>query len=608
MKKKNVYSTKYWFVSIIILLANFQFVAAQNLVESEYFKNPQLMVNFADNCAKFWSKVHDDTYGGFYVEIGRQGNVLNYNKKSLVSQSRDAYGFSRAYMLTGNKTYLDMAASAIRFMQDHLYDKQYGGWFVRCDRDGSNPYTGDKTAFDQHYALLGLMANFEATGDTAVLHLLQKGYQFDETYFWDKDALHYGYYNKVNRNGTNGSGKSFNATVDAVTTHLYNLYLLTGEQKYALRLTQMAQNMLDYLEGNMATQIIGFPEDFTTDWSINTNDKRTIMGHVLKTGWCLARIYKIDPRPEYLQAAIHLVDHVLEKGYDHVNGGPYKDYDRTTGTMMMYGAYNKAKAWWQMEQAITSGLILFEITQESKYLKMADESLDFFMHYFVDADYGEVYADRSETGGRVAYSGGYWDENKGSESKAAYHSIETAYYAYMYGNLIVNNNSFTLNYNYQSMDSLRVFRMNPLEADFASFKISAVTLNGEAYTNFGAENRMLTIPPLTGGQFAVTYNSTKNYVAAVSKVSATNAKLLLDISPNPVSDVANFQIYLPKASEVVIQIFDMSGKLKEQINPKMFGSGNQAIEWKPSDYAQGFYIVKLIANNQMVNMKMSVLK
>jgi hypothetical protein len=438
--------------------------------------------------------------------------------------------------------------------------------------------------------------------------LLEKGYAFNEAHFWDNREDYLGYFNTTTRNGSYGSGKSFNATVDAITTHLYNLYLLTGDEKYALRLTQLAQNMLDYLAGNMATQKIGFPEEFDTSWGIYKNETRTIMGHVLKTGWCLARIYKLDPRPEYLQAAEQLVNEVLDKGYDHVNGGPYKDYDRLTGEMMMYGAYDKAKAWWQMEQAITSGLLLFEITQEQKYLTMADESLDFFMRYFVDAEYGEVYADRSETGGRVNYSGGYWDENKGTEGKAAYHSIETAYYAYMYGSILVNNQAFSLNYNYSPLDSARVFKMNPLALDFDHFIISSVTLNGAAYTNFEPNTRLLNLPANTGGHFVVTYESTKSYVADVPKLSTAATQAALSIFPNPTNGLSQIQFYLPQSGSIQLRIYDLNGKLKELKELGLKNAGTQHLEWNFATYKQGIYLMQLITNNEVMNAKISVVK
>ena len=54
------------------------------------------------------------------------------------------------------------------------------------------------------------------------------------------------------------------------------------------------------------------------------------------------------------------------------------------GEMLMWGQADTAKAWWQMEQAVTAGLMMYNITGESQYLQMADETLKFFMTYFVD--------------------------------------------------------------------------------------------------------------------------------------------------------------------------------------------------------------------------------
>jgi hypothetical protein len=57
----------------------------------------------------------------------------------------------------------------------------------------------------------------------------------------------------------------------------------------------------------------------------------------------------------YLAAAEKLAQHVLAKGYDHQYGGPYKDYNRTTGQMLMWGIADTAKAWWQMSRRSSTG-------------------------------------------------------------------------------------------------------------------------------------------------------------------------------------------------------------------------------------------------------------
>lgn len=597
--KKNI-------ISLLILIVsgvNSVPVFAQPVYYSSYFKQPDLLIDYVNDCAQFWITARDDTYGGFYKDVGRSGSILSSSYKSLVSNSRNAYGFARAFMLTGNEEYLDFSQSALGFMYNHNWDKSYGGWFNETSRSGANPYTGDKTAFDQHYALLGIMAYYEATGDTIAFNKLDSSYVYMDTTFWDNSDLQYGYYDNVSRNGNTKSGKSFNATVDAITTHVYNLYLLTGEQKYMDRLMDLKSNINDYLVPSMESSAIGFAELYNTDWSINTSQNRTIMGHVLKTGWCLGRTHRISADIAALDNAKLLIQDVLDNGYDHEYGGPFKDYDRISGEMMMYGAYDEAKAWWQVEQAITSGLMLFEITWDQKYLEMADESLDFFMKYFVDPEYGEVYADRSKTGGRVAYSGGYWDENKGSSWKAGYHSIETGYYSYLYGKLLLKQEPVSLYYKYEPVNYERVVRMNPLAVDFDKLSIESIKLNNEQYTNFDADARLLTIPAGISGKFEVTYfmAGLNDVVASASDVDEPN--IIVEIYPNPFVSSTRIVFELASENNVELTVLNSSGSMVTELMNQKMSPGIKQIDWDASKFPEGIYIILLKTGNTMVTKK-----
>lgn len=595
MKKIYFY---FLFLNTFLFLSNNIF--SQPVYHSTYFKNPEILIDYVNDCAVFWQNVHDDTYGGFYKDIGRSGNILSSSYKSLVSNSRNAYGLARAFMLTGNEDYLLYSKSALEFMYKYNWDETYGGWFNETSRDGSNPYTGDKTAFDQHYALLGIMAYYEATGDTTAFNKLDSAYVYMDTLFWDDSETQYGYYDLVSRNGDTKTGKSFNATVDAITTHIYNLYLITGDQKYLDRLNQLKNNINDYLVASMESSTIGFAELYNDDWSINFSKNRTIMGHVLKTGWCLGRIYRVSPDTEALDNAKLLIQDVLDNGYDHVYGGPYKDYDRLTGEMMLYGAYDEAKAWWQMEQAITSGLLLFEISWDQKYLAMADESLDFFMKFFVDPEYGEVYADRSKSGGRVYYSGGYWDENKGSSWKAGYHSIETGYYSYLYGKLLIKQEPVSLFYNYASTDYSRSIRMNPLAVDFDKLSIESVKLDGENYTNFDGDNRLLTIPAGVSGKFEVSYQMTGLDDVIASVKSPDQADLNVQVYPNPFINSTRIAFELDQKSFVEIKIINTAGITVANLLSQELSQGVQLIDWNASEIQSGIYFAVIKTENNLI--------
>jgi len=560
---------------------------SQPTYSSYYLDNPELFIDFVVDCATFWKGVEDELHGGFHTHVGKSGNLLNNSRKSMVSHSRDAFGFAKAFMLTGDEQYLDMARTALDYMYLYHWDEVHDGWVNSTARGGSQPSTGDKTAFDQHYALLGISAMAEATGDSMDWEMLDLGYQYIEDHLWDDDTTVFGYFHKTNREGTASEDKSFNATVDAVTTHLYSLYLLTGDQKYYDRLMQMKRNMIDRLVASMEDQVIGFAEHYHSDWSIDESDTRTIMGHVLKTGWCLARIYRLLPEEETLDASKNLIQDVLDNGYDHEFGGPYKDYTRTTGNMLMYGAYDIAKAWWQMEQAVTAGFLLFEITWEEEYLRMAEESIDFYLNYFVDPVYGEVYGDRSREGGRVQYSGGYWDENKGSDWKAAYHSIETGYFSYIYCKLLLKQEPVTLYYKYNNEEHDRTMHYNPIAVDFSKLVIASVDFNGSPYARFDSTDRLITIPADTAGVFAVTYEM-NGLDAVIPMITAVKDKVNLPVRiyPNPAFDMVNVRFKNGSGHRMTVDLFDYSGRMIRSME-----TSQGQIELDVSELISGIYLL-----------------
>jgi mannose/cellobiose epimerase-like protein (N-acyl-D-glucosamine 2-epimerase family) len=590
-----------------------QLLSSQYAFKSQYLQNTEMTFGYVDSCAKFWMKAYDPVNGGFFVNINRQGNPFGTALKNTLNQSRDAYGFTRAFQMTGDTAYLRYARYALNFMYTYGWDQTYGGWYNDINNSGTpiNP-SAAKTAYHQHYATLGITAMYEATRDTADWSWLMKSVAYNEAKLWDASTSFFGYYDYVSANGTNPTDKSFNATVDAVTTHMLHLYLLTGEAKYKLRLLELADNMLNYLAASSRSQQIGFAEKYTTAWQIrssSSDEMRTIMGHVLKTGWCLARIYELEKDPIYLSTAEELVQNVLDKGYDHQNGGPYKDYNRITGQMMMYGITDTAKAWWQMEQAITSGLMLYQLTGKEKYLKMADETLDFFMKYFVDHVYGDVFENANKYGGMITQ----WGTTKGGTGKAAYHSIETGYYTYLYGSLLVKREPATLHYKFNTMSQTRQLRMRPVGLPDGALKITSVKRNGSPYGNYDSTGLMLTLPAQTDGIFAVTYAPVQQPVGIVSSSTAPNTFVLHQNFPNPFnpSTTIQFTIGTPSSSDkerVSLKAYNLLGMeittlVNEQLSP-----GTYNVQWNASHHASGTYFARLQYGGHVRTMKMQLVR
>ena len=593
-------------ITIILSASVCSISLAQYSPTSPYLQNPSLAIGYADSCAQFWLQTWDDQIGGFFTNIDKYGNVLTSwgTNKNMITQSRNAYGLTRAYMLTGDTTYLGFAKNALNWMYAHAWDNTYDGWFQEIDINGNpiNP-SNNKTAFYQHYALLGIAAYYEATGDTTAWNWLMRGYHHLEDIYWDTRSQFSGYYDKADFNNQNSWDKSFNATVDAITTNLLTLYLMTEADTYKERMQEIATEIKQHFVGSMPQQTIGFVEKFDSDWNWNNNETMTIMGHVLKAGWCLARIDQLFPDTSYVSAAEYLINDVWENGYDHDFGGPYKDFNRETGEMLLWGLPDSAKAWWQMEQAIVAGLQMYNITGESWYLQMADETINFFMNYFVDNENGEIYFDRTRYGGIA------WHEEKGNSGKAGYHSIETGYYIYLYGNLFYTNQPVTLHYNFYPLPTEREILLTPLAIKDSNLIIAQVLRDGQSYTNFDPVNRILTLPPGVGGQFDVTYNPVITNIIADATVTVDDFELSQNY-PNPFNPSTKIKFTVPDvvssfSLRTTLKVYDILGNEIAKLVNEEKPAGNYEVEFNGSNLSSGVYFYQLRAGDPSAGSRQS---
>ncbi len=591
---------------MVILLALLSFpLSAQQPLHSPYLAEPERIIGYVDSCAAFWHKSYDLVKGGFYTNVDRSGRLIASwgRNKNMITQSRHAYGFVRAFMLTGKESYLDDARRALDFQYAHAWDAAYGGWFNELDESG-NPTSrsGAKSAFNQHYALLGPVAWYEATRDSLDGAWMTRGYDFIDAKLWDSRPASFGYFDAISANATAPTGKSFNATVDAVTTHALQLYLMTGEERYKTRLLELADNMVNRLYASMPQQNMGFVEEYDSVWNPDNNESMTIMGHVLKTAWCLGRIQQLFPDARNLNAALALTQHVLDKGYDHEFGGPYKDYNRISGEMLMWGQADTAKAWWQMEQAITAGLMLYDVTRDTRYLNMADETLDFFMRFFVDHTYGEVYENRTRDGGPI------WGDQKGGGGKAGYHSIELGYYVYLYGNLFVHNKPATLYYRFAPRPQARSMVLRPIDLAEERLVIAAVRRNGQPYANFDAGKQQLFLAADSGGTFQVTFAPlTVNAVAIQEEPRERRLRLAANY-PNPFNAATAIVFDLEQPQRVRISVLDLRGREVAVLHDGRLGAGSQRILWNAGSLPSGLYLYRVAGEGLLLQGKMMLVR
>ena len=589
-----------YLIASLLLLLGAGLCRAQ--ITCAYLQDPDRNIGYVDSCAAFWEGVWDDDLGGFYTNVNRSGSVTG-TAKNMLTQTRNAYGMVRAFMLTGDTQWLDLAHNALWWMHAHAWDETYGGWFAELDANGNptNP-NGGKSAFDAHYALLGLAAYVEATQNSTAYSWLLQGYDYLEETFWDDREDYFGYYDWVYRDGSNPHGKSFNATVDAITTHCLLLDLMQGDPAYRTRLNELADNIVIRLVGSMDEQAIGFAEEYNIDWVPDNSETMTIMGHVLKAAWCLGRVSRVTGNVHLLEPADRLFTNVWEMGYDHEYGGPYKDYNRLSGEMLMWGNPDTTKAWWQMEQAVMAGLELHGLLgDDQRPITMADSSLHFFMNHFVDHSYGEIYENRTRVGEET------WGTTKGNGSKAGYHSIETGYYSYLYGHLLYHGNNAGLYYRFESVEGDRQIQLTPIAVDPAGLEIASVTHNGSEYTDFTAETRMLQIPAGTGGVFYVEFAPNANALPDAPAIQPEELRLL-SCYPNPFNAAINVEFELSRNSRVTVCVYNIRGQQVLQEQPVNYPAGRHQINLNLEEQPTGNYFLRLSTDAQSSTARVLLVK
>ncbi|MCF8363476.1 MAG: AGE family epimerase/isomerase [Prolixibacteraceae bacterium] len=351
----------------LIVLACYKGVNAQDKIKgsddiSAYLSHPEKVIDFVEHEIDFWKQRIDSVNGGYDTD--------DYsNSKSFCAQSRLGYAFSKAYALTGNKEYLDYANFALDFLYQYGWDETNEGWYFASDSNGVVPittgywaqmYNDVKWSFQQHYALVGIASMLEVTQSAKHKEWFQKGLNSNYTNLWHDDEKNYGYYAQANQDWSNKGGKGFTPTVDAMTTHAFAAYHLNETPENEQRVIHLANNCVDHLGASMDKDYVkvGFAEGYNTNWEIYHESKGGSTGHVIKTGWCLARAYLITGNEIYRETARKMIMNIWETGgYDMENGGPFMGYNWGTGK------YNHGKDYWMLEQALTGGLINYFISE-----------------------------------------------------------------------------------------------------------------------------------------------------------------------------------------------------------------------------------------------------
>jgi mannobiose 2-epimerase len=361
---------------------------------------------------KYYPRNIDTSYGGYLSTFSYDFKPTGAQDKMIVTQARHTWSTAKAAMFYHDTTYIPMSRHGFYFLRDKMWDKKYGGFYNLVARDGT-PKSTYKEAYGNAFAIYGLSAYYECSGDTAGLNLAKKAFMWLEKN--SHDPIYKGYYQHLNRDGsqvirtaeipsTSDIGyKDQNSSIHILEA-LTELYKVWKDPLVKERL----QEMLHLIRDTIVTPQGYLQLYFTYDWKpVSYRDSSDAVikknhyidhvsfGHDVETAYLMKEATEaLGNMHDAKTAAVgkKMVDMALQNGWDDSLGGFYDEgyyFKNKPGLTITY----KSKNWWSQAEALNT-LLMFSYMYPNdpmNYRQKFFKEWQYVQTYLIDHEHGDWY-------------------------------------------------------------------------------------------------------------------------------------------------------------------------------------------------------------------------
>lgn len=392
----------------------------------------------------WYPRALDKEWGGFLSDFTFDWKPEGPQNKAIVTQARHLWTVSQAGMVfTEDIQYVQWARQGFHFLQEKMWDSQYGGFFQLLNRKGEldphSEYEDEKRAYGNAFGIFACTAYYQFTKDTAGLALAKKAFLWLDTHA--HDPIHGGYFQNLKRDGTPiPQGAHFAKGFDRETAGLkdYNssihlleaftaLYKIWPDSLLRVRVQEMFHLIRDVMVSPSGSLRLYFSPDWVPiSYRDSTEAVRkahlfldhVTFGHDVETAYLLleaSHTLGIVHDTTTLRIAKKMVDHALRFGWDKDHGGLYAMgyYASHSDTVFIV---DRPKEWWIQAEALHAFLLMARLfPEESKYFTYFKKQWEYIKRYLIDSKRGGWYWAGLDMHQEFLH------QPKGSEWKATYH-------------------------------------------------------------------------------------------------------------------------------------------------------------------------------------------
>ena len=293
--------------------------------------------NYSLHGEQFLSKtMWDGQFGGFYWALGDDGKPERAGEKHTYGISFGIYASAECYAITKDKSALELALRAYKWLDEHAHDSKNGGYFEALTREGKPILTQPSE---------GIPADFI---------------------------------------GTKYGLKSMNTHI-----HLLEAFTTLYQVHHTADIKQRLRELFEIVRDKVAVEPGYLNLFFTPDWKpVPDHDS---FGHDIETAFLLAEAAETIGIPEdecTWKTARSLVDHALKYGWDQTHGGFYDAGEPSAAVT------TTDKVWWTQAEGLNALLLIHSRFghETSAYWNAFVKQWEFIQKHQVDPANGGWYA------------------------------------------------------------------------------------------------------------------------------------------------------------------------------------------------------------------------
>ena len=139
--------------------------------------------------------------------------------------------------------------------------------------------------------------------------------------------------------------------------------------------------------------------------------------------------------------------------------------------------------------------------------------------------------------------------------------------------------------------------------------------NGETWEIIPIISNQSTSQQVKGGfylsgetQFTLDSNTEEWVLRRSSSLQHPTKFAFLPAHPNPFNSNTTIRFAVPEKMDVNVSVYNIQGRLVEELINKQFTLGNYSIQWDAKDFSSGMYFVLIKGNGKKINQKIILMK